>query len=76
MPQLSHSLAGDMAYFVGDILEFLSDSDLNRNATKYRDNHIHKDAAEIILHFINGKYRNMLTTINGNKPARAMVAYL
>ena len=32
------------------------DPDLNRNAIKYRDNHIHKDAAEIILHFINGKY--------------------
>ena len=32
------------------------DPDLNRNATNYRDNHIHKDAAEIILHFINGKY--------------------
>jgi hypothetical protein len=34
----------------------LYDPDLNRNATNYRDNHIHKDAAEIILHFINGKY--------------------
>ena len=33
-----------------------SDPDLNRNAKNYRDNHIHKDAAEIILHFINGKY--------------------
>ena len=32
------------------------DPNLNRNATNYRDNHIHKDAAEIILHFINGKY--------------------
>ena len=54
----------------------LIDPDLNRNAIKYRDNHIHKDAVEIMLHFINGKYRNMLTTRNGNKPARAMVAYL
>jgi len=34
----------------------VSDMDLNRNATKYRDNHIHKDAAGIMLHFINGKY--------------------
>jgi len=33
-----------------------TDLDLNRNATKYQDNHIQKDAAEIILHFINGKY--------------------
>ena len=32
------------------------DPDLNRNATKYRDNHIHKYAAGIILHFMNGKY--------------------
>ena len=32
------------------------DPDLNRKATNYKDNHIHKDAAEIILHFINGKY--------------------
>ena len=54
----------------------LGDPDLNRNAIKYRDNHIHKDAMEIMLHFINGKYRNMLTTRNGNKPATAMVAYL
>jgi hypothetical protein len=33
-----------------------TDPDLNRNATNYKDNHIHKYAAEIILHFINGKY--------------------
>ena len=32
------------------------DLDLNRNATTYRDNHKHKDAVEIILHFINVKY--------------------
>ena len=54
----------------------ISDPDLSRNATNYRDNHIHKDAAEIILHFINGKYWHMLTNRNGNKLARAMVAYL
>ena len=53
-----------------------TDLDLNKNATKYRDNHIHKDSVEIILHFINGKYWNMLTTGNRNKPVRAMVAYL
>ena len=49
---------------------------LNRNATNYRNNHKHRDVVEIILHFINVKYRNMLTNINGNKPARAMIAYL
>jgi len=27
-----------------------TDPDLNRNATNYRDNHKHRDAAEIILH--------------------------
>jgi len=31
------------------------DLDLNRNTTKYRDSHIHRDAAEIIFHFINEK---------------------
>ena len=29
---------------------------------------------EIILHFINVKYLNVLTNRNENKPARAMVA--
>jgi len=32
------------------------DLDLNRNATNYRDNHKHIDAAKIILHFINVKH--------------------
>jgi len=32
-----------------------TDPYLKRNTTNYRDNHKHKDAAEIILHFINGK---------------------
>jgi len=32
-----------------------TDPDLNRNLTKYTDNHIHEDAVEIILHFINVK---------------------
>ena len=36
--------------------QWVVDPDLNRNATKYRDNHIYKDAVEIILHFINVKY--------------------
>ena len=52
------------------------DLDLNRNTTNYRDNHKHRDAMEIILHFINVKYLNMLTNRNGNKLVRAMVAYL
>ena len=54
----------------------VNDPDLNKNATNYRDNHQHIDAMEIILHFINVKYWNMLTNRNGNKPARVMVAYL
>ena len=33
-----------------------ADLDLNRNTTNYRDNHKHRDATEIILHFINVKY--------------------
>jgi len=54
----------------------LYDPDLNRNATNYIDNHKYRDATEIILHFINVKYQNILTNRNGNKLARAMVAYL
>jgi len=53
-----------------------TDLDLNRNATNYRHNHEYKDAAKIILHFINVKCLNMLINKNGNKAARAMVAYL
>lgn len=53
-----------------------TDMDLNKNATKCWNNHIQKDAAEIMMHFINGKYWIMLTTRNGNKAARVMVAYL
>jgi len=33
-----------------------TDPDLNRNTIKHRDNHKHKYAVEIILHFINVKY--------------------
>ena len=36
--------------------ETIVDPDLNRKATNYRDNHKHRYAAEIILHFINVKY--------------------
>ena len=32
------------------------DPDLNRNTKNYRDNHKHRYAVEIILHFINIKY--------------------
>ena len=52
------------------------DPDLKRNTKNYRDNHKDRYAMEIILHFNNLKYSNMLTNKNGNKPARAMVAYL
>jgi len=54
----------------------IADSDLSRNRTNYKDNHKHRDAMEIIFHFINVKYWNMLIDRNGNKPARVMVAYL
>ena len=37
------------------------------NATNYKDNHKQIYVAEIILHFINVKYWNMLTNRNGNK---------
>ena len=37
-------------------LKMVGDPDLNKNTTNYRDNHKHKYAVEIILHFINGKY--------------------
>jgi len=52
------------------------DMDLNRNTTNNRDNHKCIDVVEIIFHFITVKHINMLTNRNGNKPARAMVAYL
>ena len=39
-----------------------TDLDLNRNATNYRDNHKHKYAMEIILHFINGNIEICLQT--------------
>ena len=32
------------------------DPNFNKNAKNCRDSHIPKDAVEIILHFINGKY--------------------
>ena len=54
----------------------LVQSEIYLQYSKYRDNHIHKDVAEIILHFIIVEYRNMLTNKKGNKPARPMVAYL
>ena len=50
--------------------------DLCKNAIKYRNRHKHKDAVEIILHFINIKKLKYVYRQNGNKLARAMVAYL
>jgi len=43
-------------YHPPSITSSLSDPDLSRNAIKHRDNHKHRYAAEIILHFINVKY--------------------
>jgi hypothetical protein len=43
---------------------------------KYRYKHKHRDAAEIKLHFINIKELKYAYIQNGNKLARAMVAYL
>ena len=50
--------------------------DLWRNATKYTCNHKYKDAVEITLHFINIKELKFAYRQNGNKIARALVAYL
>ena len=55
--------------------KFSINSDLSRNTIKYKNKHKYRDAAEIILHFINVKYWNILTNRNGNKLARVMVAY-
>jgi hypothetical protein len=49
---------------------------LCRNATEYTNNHKYKDAAEITLHFINIKELKFVYRQNGNKLARALVAYL
>jgi hypothetical protein len=53
-----------------------SDPNLCRNATKYTNNHEYKDASEITLHFINIKEPKFVYRQNGNKLARALVAYL
>ena len=55
-----------------------SDPNLNMNITTYRYNHKHRDATEKNkkLHFINRKILNYAYKQNGNKIARAMVAYL
>jgi hypothetical protein len=52
------------------------DLNLRRNATEYTNNHEYKDAAEIILHFINIKELKFVYKHNGNKLARTLVAYL
>ena len=52
------------------------DPDLCRNATEYIYNHKYKDAVEITLHFINIKELKFSYRQNGNKLARALVAYL
>ena len=46
------------------------------NTREYTYNHKYKDAAEITLHFINIKELKFSYRRNGNKLARALVAYL
>jgi hypothetical protein len=43
---------------------------LCRNATEYRNNHEHRDAAEIMLHFINKRMTAIAYKHNGNKLGR------
>ena len=52
------------------------DLDLCRNTMKDRNRHNHRDATEIRLHFINNKWLKYAYRQNGNKLARALVAYL
>ena len=47
-----------------------------QNATEYTYNHKYKDATEITLYFINIKVLKFAYRQNGNKLARALVAYL
>jgi hypothetical protein len=58
------------------LLRLLSSPDLCRNTMKYRNTHKRRDAAEIRLHFINNKRLKNAYRQNGNKLARALVAYL
>ena len=57
-------------------LSIFTDPDLCRNTTEYINNHKYKDAAEITLHFINIEELRFAYRQNGNKLARALVAYL
>ena len=52
------------------------DPDLCRNAIEYTYNHKYKNVEEITLHFINIKELKSVYRHNGNKLARALVAYL
>ena len=54
----------------------LIDPDLCRNTTEYTYNLKYKYATEITLHFINIKELKFSYKQNGNKLARAIVAYL
>jgi hypothetical protein len=53
-----------------------NDPNLCRNTTEYTNNHEYKDATEIKLHFINIKKLKFVHKQNGNKLAKALVAYL
>ena len=54
----------------------LGDPDLCRNATKYRNNHKHRNIVEIRLHFINIKSQKYAYKHIRNKIARVLVANL
>jgi len=53
-----------------------TDPDLCKNAIKYINRHKHRDAVERRLHFITIKELKYFYRHNGNKLARALVAYL
>ena len=56
--------------------ENISGPDLCSNEKKYTYNHKYENAAEITLHFISIKELKFAYRQNGNKLARALVAYL
>ena len=55
---------------------FCVDLDLYRNTIEYIYKNRRRDAAKIILHFINIKELKYAYIQNGNRLAQAMVAYL
>ena len=57
-------------------MKLVVDPDLCKNTLKYINRNKHRDAAEIKVHFINIKSLKYAYRHNGNKLARALVAYL